>query len=184
MKRILTATAAVALLMMAFAPNAKAQYGGEASAATNLHVTATVVTTCIMSSTPIDFGATDSVTLASNTYHATGQLLLQCANGVTPANNVFTFDGGRNGAGVGSVTTSGSIAYAMSNGTAYLGYEICPDPACLSSITPGSTLAGPSPSSFTSAETPVVFDVYGVMPPQTQTIGPGIYNDSIYVTFD
>lgn len=177
MKRILTATAAVALLVMALAPSAKAQpepIGGQASQLAVLHVSAVVVTSCVMSTRPINFGNLDIPTLALNAAYAHGEVVISCANGASEGSTGVTFDGG--------TAASAAAGYQMSDGLSYLPYSLCSDPVCVTQIAPYT--AYPVALGSTSAANPFIFNVYGMIPAGTVPSEAGLYTDAINVTLE
>src|SRR5579863_5632022 len=188
--RVLKATVAAALLMMALAPSARAQIGGNINAATTLQVTATVVTSCILSSTPINFGNIDPNLLATTPFYGNGAINIFCSSTATPA-GTLTFDMGRNftAAGTLAVATCGlgsatACEYGMDNGNSVLPYAIFTDPGLTNPINPGAVITPiTTPVSTFTGSSPYVYPVYGEIGAQATPLTAGVYNDSIYVVF-
>ena len=155
-----------------FASVATAAAGAHAATATaNLGVTATVISSCIVSGGTINFGSAIDPTIASVPLDASTSLTVQCTS-TTPYSVALN-------AGVNAGGSANFSARKIKNGLQTLGYQLYADTlhtvvwgdgTSLSAVTPG--LGNGSNQSLT---------VYGRLPSLAGAV-PGTYTDTVTVT--
>lgn len=178
--------ALLALTLAALLPAKMVLASGSATA--NLSVSATVVATCTVSTTAVNFGTYDPS--AAGDTKAQGAITLVCASGLAPK---IAMDNGQFNAQV-SKTNSGTIAApvspaktssgqtitrAMQSAGQWLGYDLFTDSSYATVWNATNTV---SPGTIGSLQ-PVTLQVFGDIPAkQVQTLGGGTYNDTVVVT--
>lgn len=151
-----------------------------------LDVSATVVKSCTVSATPIDFGQYDP--LADGEQQAEGTITLRCAGGTTP---MVALDNGQFSANVSKTkqtdgttdiapakTDSGvAVTRAMQNAGTWLGYDPFTNSARSTVWNASNTI---SPGEIGNTQ-PVELNVYGsISAEQTQTAGT--FKDRVVIT--
>jgi spore coat protein U-like protein len=135
------------------------------SAPANLSVTATVVKSCSISTSPVDFGNYSALSGVAN---AQGSVTVTCSN---CSGTSVALDYGKN---VGA----GNQPRMTDNGTNYLSYKLYSDSAFQ---TPWSGTSVPITPSTSPTPTAQVLAVYGQMP-GAQNVPPGSYSDIVVAT--
>ncbi len=174
MKKIVTSLLASAIGLTAFTQSVAGTNTG------TLEVTATVESSCTITTEPVRFGKYDPV--ASKATTATGKISLACTKGTKP--NLIRLNYGTKAAGtqVRSMSTE--------SGTDLLGYELykplaagggCSDTN--SEIWGDTTLTGLTVTDTPSVASPVFYSVCGKIT-AGQDVKPGTYKDSVTVTVE
>jgi spore coat protein U-like protein len=162
--RILAAVALSVVGVFAFVAETQAD-----SATAVITVSATVKRNCLITTTPLAYGAYDPVGAnATAPLDATGTVSLTCTRGTTAS---IGLDAGAN--------ASGSVRRMTSGGTAYLTYDLYLDTGrttVWTNATGGMLDVGAAPT-----KDPRSFTVYGRVP-GAQDVPTGTFNDSVVAT--
>ncbi len=174
MKKIVTSLLASALGLTAFTQSVAGTNTG------TLEVTATVESSCTITTAPVSFGTYDPVAPKATT--AKGKISLSCTKGTKP--NLIRLDYGKNSAGTQARSMS------TESGTDLLPYELykplaaggeCSD--ANSEIWGNTTLTGLTVTDVASLTTPASYNVCGKIN-TGQDVKPGAYKDSVTVTVE
>ena len=177
-----TASALVALALLAAAPPRAVGNTAAASVTAMVSVTATVNPNCTISTSPLSFGRYESLQANATTpLNGSGTVSIACTKGSVPR---IALDLGQNANGNRRYMTlaGGSPADALY-------YELYQPPATVPGagcLFPGSAAWGPSPAQTFVPSTPVnraarTFNVCGTIPPG-QLVGVGSYADTVVAT--
>ncbi len=148
--------------------------GLQAQAATvtaNLGVTATVISSCVVSGGTINFGSAIDPTVAAVPLDASTTLTVQCTS-TTPYSVALN-------AGVNAGGNSAFSARKIKNGLATLGYQLYADALRTIVWGDGTNVSLASPGVGTGSNQSLT--VYGRLPSLTGAV-PGTYTDTVTVT--
>lgn len=147
--------------------------GAHAGTATGtFQVTGTVVSSCNVSGSLLNFGAAIDPLSSAVPIDATSTLTVQCTN-TTPYS--VALDAGTNAGSASSFATR-----AMKNGAHTLGYQLYLN-AGRSSVW-GDGTGGSAPANGTGTGSSQTLTIYGRLPTLGSTVVPGTYTDTVTVT--
>ena len=139
-----------------------------ATTSTTLNVDATVTANCVVSSSPISFGAVNPI--SGLNYDASGGITVTCTNGTAWSA----------AAGIGSGSGASYAARRMTAGANTLNYNIYTDAARTTVWGDGSGATATIANAGTGVGQNVT--VYGRVPSGQVTVPPGAYTDTVAVT--
>jgi len=187
-----TALVRVALLALAVAALLPVRTALAGQATTQIKVSAQILGSCRISATPINFGVYDPT--SSVPVNANGTVTTTCGTtttitGVSADPGQFPYSAAPVAAQFAKQPTSTggtAVTRGMSDGTAYLLYDLFTDPAYTTIWnTTNTELAGV----VTQSTVPITFTVYGQIPPNEKadlatgkSFTNGTYNDTVTVT--
>lgn len=158
------------LSLLAAAAVMSAAHAGTATG--SFQVTGTVVSSCNVSGSLLNFGAAINPLSASVPIDATSTLTVQCTN-TTPYS--VALDAGVNAGGPAVFASR-----AMKNGASTIGYQLY--------LTAGRTsvwgdgTSGSAPSTGTGTGSNQTMTIYGRLPTLGSSVVPGTYTDTVTVT--